>query len=81
MEKTRDPESDLDEPNLCDPRLLEPPARGIITMYVAPGVSSSIEPEEVIRGDDESDEAYAKRQTLAVALWSIADNAGTMTDG
>jgi hypothetical protein len=49
-------------------------ASRVITMYVAPGVPDRIEPEEVIRGPGESDAAYAKRQALVVALWSIPDN-------
>jgi hypothetical protein len=47
----------------------------VITMYVAPGTSAHIAPDDVVRADDETDEAYAKRQALAVGLWSIADNA------
>jgi len=50
-------------------------AERVITMYVAPGLEGGIEPEEVIRGPDESDEDYAKRQALLVALCSIPDNA------
>jgi predicted transcriptional regulator len=50
-------------------------ASRVITMYVAPGAEERIEPEEVIRGPNESDAAYAKRQALVVALWSIPDNA------
>ncbi len=47
----------------------------VITMYVAPGTAAKIKPEDVVRADDETDEAYATRQALAVGLWSIADNA------
>jgi hypothetical protein len=47
----------------------------IITMYVVPGTPAEIAPEEVVRADDETDEAYAKQQALAVGLWSIPDNA------
>jgi len=47
----------------------------VITMYVAPGVPSSIRPEDVVRAEGESDEDYAERQTLMVELWSIPDNA------
>jgi hypothetical protein len=47
----------------------------VITMYVAPGLEGGIEPEDVIRGPDESDEAYARRQALMVALCAIPDNA------
>jgi hypothetical protein len=50
-------------------------AERVITMYVAPGVSESIRPEDVVRAEGESDEAYAERQALALALWSIPDNA------
>jgi predicted transcriptional regulator len=46
----------------------------VITMYAAPGTSSRISPEDVIRADGESDETYAERQFLAVELWSIPDN-------
>ena len=47
----------------------------VITMYVAPGVSTSIRPEDVVRVEGESDEEYAERQALTVELWSIPDNA------
>jgi hypothetical protein len=47
----------------------------VITMYVAPGVSTSIRPEDVVRAEGESDQAYAERQALTVELWSIPDNA------
>ena len=47
----------------------------VITMYVAPAVSTSIHPEDVVRAEAESDEDYAVRQALAVELWSIPDNA------
>lgn len=48
----------------------------IITMYVAPGVSSGIRPEDIIRPADMSDEEYAEYQALMMKLWSIPDNAG-----
>lgn len=47
----------------------------IITMYVPEGASTSIRPEDVVRADGESDEEYAERQALAVALWTIPHNA------
>ncbi len=47
----------------------------VITMYVAPGASDSIRPEEVILAEGESDEDYAARRALMVELWSIPDNA------
>jgi predicted transcriptional regulator len=50
-------------------------AERVITMQVAPGVSTSIRPEDVVRAEGESDEAYAERQALTVELWSIPDNA------
>ncbi len=50
-------------------------AERVITMYVAPGTSTSIRPEDVIRGEGETDEDYAARQALTVELWSIPDNA------
>ncbi len=46
----------------------------VITMYVAPGLSPGINPEDVIRTDDETDEEYTKRQALMVALCAIPDN-------
>ena len=46
----------------------------VITMYVAPGVSTSIRPEDVVRAEGESDEEYAERQALTVELWSIPHN-------
>jgi hypothetical protein len=48
-------------------------AEPIITVYVAPGTSNSIRPEDVIRAEGETDEAYAERQALTVELWSIPD--------
>ncbi len=48
----------------------------VITMHLAPGVSSNIRPDNVVRAESESDEEYAERQALTVALWSIPDNAG-----
>ena len=47
----------------------------VITMYVAPGTSTSIRPEDVVRPEGESDEDYAERQALALELWSIPANA------
>jgi len=58
---------------ISDLALRDEASRGI-TMYVAAGASGRIEPKEVIRGTDESDAAYAKRQVLVVELWSIPDN-------
>lgn len=46
----------------------------VITMFVAPGVSESIRPEDVIRHGDETDADYAARQALTVELWSIPDS-------
>ena len=48
-------------------------ASGRITMHVAPGVPETIEPHEVLREPDETDEACAARQSLMVALWSLPD--------
>lgn len=50
-------------------------AERVITMYVAPGTSSTIRPEDVMRAEGETDEDYAARQALTVELWSIPDNA------
>ncbi|HME24893.1 MAG TPA: hypothetical protein VKI44_26795 [Acetobacteraceae bacterium] len=47
----------------------------VITMYVAPGTSGSIRPEDLVRVEGESDEEYAERQAMTVELWSIPDNA------
>jgi hypothetical protein len=44
-------------------------------MYVAPGVPTGIRPEDVVRAEDESDEAYAERQALMLELWSIPHDA------
>lgn len=49
-------------------------ASRVITMLVAPGTSTRIAPEEVIRGEGESDAAYDKRRALVADLWSIPDN-------
>ena len=50
-------------------------ASRVMTIFAAPGVSTEIAPSEVIRGERESDEAYALRQALAVELWSIPHTA------
>lgn len=47
----------------------------VITMYVAPGTSSRIRPEDVVRAEGEPDDIYAQRQALALQLWSMPDNA------
>jgi hypothetical protein len=47
----------------------------VITMHLAPGVSTNIRPEDVVRAQGETDEEYAERQALTVELWSIPDNA------
>jgi hypothetical protein len=59
---------------LCDLARHDKAGR-VITLYVAPGVPTSIRPEDVIRAAGESDEAYAERQALMVELWSIPRNA------
>ena len=43
-------------------------------MNVAPGTLANVQPEDIIRGKDETDEAYDKRQALLMELWSIPDN-------
>jgi len=48
-------------------------ATRVITMRAAPGTATRISPEDVVRGDEESDIAYAKRQALLVDLWAIPD--------
>jgi hypothetical protein len=50
-------------------------AERVITMYVAPDVPTFIRPEDVVRAEGESDEAYAERQALMVELWAIPHNA------
>jgi len=57
---------------LGDPTL-QNGAEPVITVYVAPGTSNSIRPEDVLRAEGETDETYAERQALAVELWSIPD--------
>ena len=49
-------------------------AARVITVHAAPGASERIHPDEVVRGEGESEEAYAKRQDLLSALWSIPDS-------
>lgn len=49
-------------------------AARVITMRAAPGTSASIAPEDVVRGEGESDAAYAKRRELVADLWSLPDN-------
>ena len=50
-------------------------AARIITMQAAPGTSEHVAPEDIERGDGESDEAFARRRDLLVELWSIPDSA------
>ena len=45
----------------------------VITMRTVPGVPEHIAPEDILRAAGESDAAYAKRQELMLALWSIPD--------
>ncbi len=49
-------------------------AARVITMFAAPGTSQGIEPEDVLRGETETDAAYAKRRELVADLWSIPDS-------
>jgi hypothetical protein len=49
-------------------------AARVITMHAVPGTSERIAPDDIVRGDGESDAAYARRQELLVALWSIPDS-------
>jgi hypothetical protein len=48
-------------------------ATRVITMRAALDTSTRIDPNDVVRGDGESDAAYAKRQALLVDLWAIPD--------
>lgn len=48
-------------------------ASRVITVLAAPGTSARVDASSIIRGQDESDTAYANRQALAVELWSIPD--------
>ena len=43
-------------------------------MRVAPQAAAHIDANDIVRGADESDAAYAKRQDLMTALWSIPDS-------
>lgn len=56
-----------------DLALREEAAR-VITMHAAPGTSDRIAPEDVARGEGESDAAYAGRQALLTELWAIPDS-------
>ncbi len=49
-------------------------ASRVITMRVAPQAATHIDANDIVRGADESDAAYAKRQDLMTALWSIPDS-------
>ncbi len=49
-------------------------AARVITMRAAPGISARIAPEDVARGEGESDAAYARRQALLTELWAIPDS-------
>lgn len=55
-----------------DLALREEAAR-VIAVRAAPGTSKRITPEDVVRGEGESDTAYAWRQALLSELWSIPD--------
>jgi hypothetical protein len=46
----------------------------LITVRAAPETATRITPEDVVRGGEESDTAYAKRQALLVDLWAIPDS-------
>jgi hypothetical protein len=46
----------------------------VITVLAASGISERISPDEVTRGDGETDAAYANRQELLTELWSIPDS-------
>lgn len=49
-------------------------AARVITMHAAPGTSAHIDPAAILRADNETDQAYAKRQFLLTELWSIPDS-------
>lgn len=49
-------------------------ASRVITMHAAPGTSSLIDPANIPRAEGETDAAYARRQSLLTALWSIPDS-------
>ena len=49
-------------------------AARVITMYAVPGTSPHIRPEDIVRGEGESEQAYAERRDLLVVLWSIPDS-------
>jgi hypothetical protein len=64
-----------EQPTAADDLMLREEAKRVITMFVAPGASDSVRPEDVIRAEGETDEAYAERQALAVEPWPIPDSA------
>jgi hypothetical protein len=49
-------------------------AARVITVLAAPGVSARLAPEDVVRGNEESEAAFAKRRDLLVELWAIPDS-------
>lgn len=49
-------------------------AARVITVLAAPGASERISPDAIMRGDGETDAAYAKRQELLTEVWSIPDS-------
>jgi len=55
----------------CDEEASELP---VITMLAAPGTATRVEPDDILRGEGESDEAYQARQVLLVELWAIPDS-------
>jgi hypothetical protein len=49
-------------------------ATRVITMRAAPEAAATIDRDDIIRGADESDAAYARRQELLMEFWSIPDS-------
>jgi len=45
----------------------------VVIVLAAPDTSENVSPDGIQRGDGETDAAYAMRQELLTAFWSIRD--------
>jgi hypothetical protein len=68
----REPHVDQSHRDSNDSRPRVDEASRVFTMLAAPGTSTRVAAEEIVRAEGESDAAYARRQALVMELWSIA---------
>ncbi len=54
--------------------VLRDEASRVIAMHAAPGTSPQIDPADILRTNGETDQAYAKRQSLLTELWAVPDS-------